>query len=115
MAPSQLATLGSHFHTHAPIDRWPAVQTHVADAERIERPRSQVARQRHLCVALDDAGQAERARLVAGEYRAWQYAYLRVAQVKRPRVSNHALRHTSATLAYRYTHHLRAVHDMLGH
>ena len=41
--------------------------------------------------------------------------YLRLAQVKRPRVSNHALRHTVATLAYRYTHDLRAVQDMLGH
>lgn len=42
-------------------------------------------------------------------------SYLRLAEVKRPRVSNHALRHTSATLAYRYTHDLRAVQDMLGH
>ena len=42
-------------------------------------------------------------------------SYLRLAKVKRPRVSNHALRHTSATLAYRYTHDLRAVQDMLGH
>ena len=41
--------------------------------------------------------------------------YLRAAKVKRPRVSNHALRHTGATLAYRYTHDLRAVQDMLGH
>jgi site-specific recombinase XerD len=41
--------------------------------------------------------------------------YLRAANVKRPQVSNHALRHTSATLAYRYTHDLRAVQDMLGH
>lgn len=41
--------------------------------------------------------------------------YLRSANVKRPRVSNHALRHTSATLAYRYTRDLRAVQDMLGH
>ena len=40
--------------------------------------------------------------------------YLRVANVKRPQVSNHALRHRSATLAYRYTHDLRAVQDMLG-
>ena len=30
-------------------------------------------------------------------------------------MSNHALRHTSATLAYRYTRDLRAVQDMLGH
>jgi site-specific recombinase XerD len=42
-------------------------------------------------------------------------SYLRMAKVKRPRVSNHALRHTGATLAYRYTHDLRAVQDMLGH
>jgi site-specific recombinase XerD len=41
--------------------------------------------------------------------------YLRLAKIKRPRVSNHALRHTGATLAYRYTHDLRAVQDMLGH
>jgi integrase/recombinase XerD len=41
--------------------------------------------------------------------------YLRTAKVKRPRVSNHALRHTGATLAYQYTHDLRAVQDMLGH
>jgi site-specific recombinase XerD len=41
--------------------------------------------------------------------------YLREAKVKRPRISNHALRHTSATLAYRYTRDLRAVQDMLGH
>jgi integrase len=42
-------------------------------------------------------------------------SYLRAAKVKRPRVSNHALRHTGATLAYRYTPDLRAVQDMLGH
>ncbi len=42
-------------------------------------------------------------------------AYLQQAQLKRPRLSNHALRHTGATLAYRYTHDLRAVQDMLGH
>ena len=40
--------------------------------------------------------------------------YLRAAGVKRPQVSNHALRHTSATLAYRYTHDLRAVRDLPG-
>ena len=42
-------------------------------------------------------------------------SYLRAAKVKRPRVSNHALRHTGATLAYLYTHDLRAVQGMLGH
>jgi integrase/recombinase XerD len=30
-------------------------------------------------------------------------------------VSDHALRHTAATLAYRYSHDLRAVQDLLGH
>ena len=41
--------------------------------------------------------------------------HLRSANTKRPQVSNRALRHTSATLAYRYTRDLRAVQDMLGH
>jgi len=41
-------------------------------------------------------------------------SYLEAAKVKRPRGSNQALRHTGATLAYRYTHDLRAVQDMLG-
>ena len=37
------------------------------------------------------------------------------AQRQTPQVSNHALRHTSGTLAYRYTFDLRAVQNMLGH
>jgi site-specific recombinase XerD len=41
--------------------------------------------------------------------------YLRRVDAKRPGVSDHALRHTAATLAYRYSHDLRAVQDMLGH
>jgi site-specific recombinase XerD len=41
--------------------------------------------------------------------------YLRRADLKRARISDHALRHTAATLAYRYSHDLRAVHDLLGH
>jgi integrase len=41
--------------------------------------------------------------------------YLTRTQLKRPRVSDHALRHTAATLAYRYSHDLRAVQDLLGH
>jgi len=40
--------------------------------------------------------------------------YLTSMQLKRPRVSDHALRHTAATLAYRYSHDLRAVQDLLG-
>src|SRR5215471_7854847 len=39
----------------------------------------------------------------------------RAVNVKQPQVSQHALRQTSATLAYRYTCDLRAVHDMLRH
>jgi site-specific recombinase XerD len=42
-------------------------------------------------------------------------AHLRRLDLKRPGLSNHALRHTGATLAYKYTHDLRAVQDMLGH
>jgi site-specific recombinase XerD len=41
--------------------------------------------------------------------------YLEWTQLKRPRVSDHALRHAAATLAYRYSHDLRAVQDLLGH
>lgn len=41
--------------------------------------------------------------------------YLRAANIKRSKVSSHALRHTSATLAYRYTRDLRALQEMLGH
>jgi integrase len=41
--------------------------------------------------------------------------YLSELNLKRPGVSNHALRHTGATLAYKYTHDLRAVQDLLGH
>ena len=41
--------------------------------------------------------------------------YLKKADVKRPGLSDHALRHTAATLSYAYTHDLRAVQDMLGH
>jgi site-specific recombinase XerD len=42
-------------------------------------------------------------------------AHLRRLGLKRPGLSNHALRHTGATLAYKYTHDLRAVQDLLGH
>jgi site-specific recombinase XerD len=41
--------------------------------------------------------------------------YLGQAGLKRPGVSDHALRHTAATLAYKYTRDLRAVQHMLGH
>jgi site-specific recombinase XerD len=41
--------------------------------------------------------------------------HLSQLNLKRPGVSNHALRHTGPTLAYKYTHDLRAVQDLLGH
>jgi integrase/recombinase XerD len=41
--------------------------------------------------------------------------HLRQAGLKRAGVSDHALRHTAATLAYRYSRDLRAVQDLLGH
>jgi len=35
--------------------------------------------------------------------------------LKRPGISNHALRHTAATLGYLHTGDLRAVQELLGH
>ena len=40
---------------------------------------------------------------------------LRMAGLKRPGISDHALRHTAATLGYLHTGDLRAVQDFLGH
>jgi integrase len=40
---------------------------------------------------------------------------LRLAGLKRPGISNHALRHTAATLGYLHTGDLRTVQDFLGH
>ncbi len=40
---------------------------------------------------------------------------LRLAGLKRPGISNHALRHTAATLGYLHTGDLRAVQEFLGH
>ena len=41
--------------------------------------------------------------------------YLRQAGLKRPGISNHALRHTAGTLGYLHTGGLRAVQELLGH
>ena len=41
--------------------------------------------------------------------------YLTAAGLKRPGISNHALRHTAATLGYLHTGDLRAVQEFLGH
>jgi integrase len=38
-----------------------------------------------------------------------------MAGLKRPGISDHALRHTAATLGYLHTGDLRAVQDFLGH
>ncbi len=40
---------------------------------------------------------------------------LQAAGLKRPGISNHALRHTAATLGYLHTGDLRAVQEFLGH
>jgi DNA-binding NarL/FixJ family response regulator len=42
-------------------------------------------------------------------------SYVARAELKRPGVSGHALRHTAATLAYKHTRDLRGVQEMLGH
>ena len=42
-------------------------------------------------------------------------ATLAQKRVKRPGISNHALRHTAGTLGYLHTGDLRAVQDFLGH
>ncbi len=41
--------------------------------------------------------------------------YLAQAQLKRPGLSNHGLRATAATLAYKHSRDLRAVQELLGH
>jgi integrase/recombinase XerD len=41
--------------------------------------------------------------------------YLRKTGLKRPGISNHALRHTAGTLGYLHTGDLRAVQDFMGH
>jgi site-specific recombinase XerD len=41
--------------------------------------------------------------------------YLTQAGLKRPGISNHALRHTAGTLGYLHTGDLRAVQELLGH
>jgi site-specific recombinase XerD len=42
-------------------------------------------------------------------------SYLEKIDAKRPGLSAHGLRHTAATLSYRYTRDIRAVQDLLGH
>ena len=41
--------------------------------------------------------------------------YLRKAGLRRPGISNHALRRTAGTLGYLHTGDLRAVQDFMGH
>jgi integrase/recombinase XerD len=41
--------------------------------------------------------------------------YLRATGLKRPGISNHALRHAAATLGHLHTGDLRAVQEFLGH
>lgn len=58
---------------------------------------------------------APRHRLTRTRIRAIIDRYLRMAGLKRPGISNHALRHTAATLGYPHTGDLRAVQELLGH
>ena len=54
-------------------------------------------------------------RLTRGCIRTQTDNCLRLAGLKRPGISNHALRHTAATLGYLHTGDLRAVQELLGH
>ena len=54
-------------------------------------------------------------RLSRRTIRAHTGKYLRAAGLKRPGISNHALRHTAATLGYLHTGDLLAVQEFLGH
>jgi len=56
-----------------------------------------------------------RHRLTRTRIRAIIVRYLQMAGLKRPGISNHALRHTAATLGYLHTGDLRAVQELLGH
>jgi site-specific recombinase XerD len=64
---------------------------------------------------LFSAIDAPRHRLTRTRIRAIIVRYLRLAGLKRPGISNHALRHTAATLGYLHTGDLRAVQELLGH
>lgn len=66
-----------------------------------------------LFTALDRSHRG--ARLSRRHIRLQTDKYLRLADLKRPGISNHALRHTAATLGYLHTGDLRAVQDFLGH
>jgi site-specific recombinase XerD len=56
-----------------------------------------------------------RHRLTRECIRAHTVKFLQRAGLKRPGISNHALRHTAATLGYLHTGDLRAVQELLGH
>ena len=64
---------------------------------------------------LFSAIDSPRHRLTRTRIRAIVVRYLRKAGLKRPGLSNHALRHTAATLGYLHTGDLRAVQELLGH
>ena len=64
---------------------------------------------------LFSAMDTPRHRLTRTRIRAIIVRYLRLAGLKRPGISNHALRHTAATLGYLHTGDLRAVQELLGH
>ena len=66
-----------------------------------------------LFAALDHTHRGER--LSRRHIRLQTDKYLNLAGLKRPGISNHALRHTAATLGYLHTGDLRAVQEFLGH
>ena len=76
--------------------------------------RGEVARDRDG-TPLFSTTSGECRRLTRTRIRAITVRYLRLAGLKRPRISNHALRHTAATLGYLHTGDLRAVQELLGH
>ncbi|MGQ9636032.1 MAG: tyrosine-type recombinase/integrase [Bryobacteraceae bacterium] len=60
-------------------------------------------------------GNRARGRLSRRHIRQATDNYLTAAGLKRPGISNHALRHTAGTLGYLHTGDLRAVQELLGH
>jgi hypothetical protein len=93
---------------HLPTDQHLACIQRAGARQRPDLRRPMQLSSDNISRALRSVGLGPGARCVVD-------SYLRAANIKRRRVSNHALRHTSATLAYRYTRDLRAVQDMLGH
>ncbi len=98
--------------------------------DRMVYLRPDTAKRMREYLALRDAGSRDKlgtplfatigyhggeARLSRRTIRIYTDRFLEVAGLKRPGISNHALRHTAATLGYLHTGDLRAVQEFLGH